>query len=178
MIDLQKFCADEDREPFRDYLHTPFVFGEYSYATNGHIMVRVPKISGMRVQTKEGEWDVPLNGFETAQYGALLHKPCPPPPDPCVACEGRGTEHDCPDCECTCTTCHGVGTPRISTTIRGGIFDLRYVEMMLALPEVLIQMDRTGEAPLLFNFNGGIGAIMPMRGEHAEHIEIEADKAA
>ena len=40
MIDLQRFCANES-DP-RPYLRAPFKRGQWVYATNGHVCVRVP----------------------------------------------------------------------------------------------------------------------------------------
>ncbi len=40
MIDLKPFCGDND---IRYYLNEPFSEGEFTYATNGHILIRVPR---------------------------------------------------------------------------------------------------------------------------------------
>lgn len=184
MIDLQKYCGDDK---FRPYLNRPFTVGEFSYATDGRIMVRVPRIDGWDPPGIDHAWDGPFKGLEKALFGPLAHKALPPLPKStereCEDCEGRGKEHDCPDCECDCENCDGSGreiiTPEISTTIRGGIFNLKYVALMLELPGVLVQTDRAdGEAPLLFKFDGGIGAMMPRRANCERHVEIETDRAA
>ena len=46
-IDLQQFCSKDDTRP---YICKPFSFGEFSYATNGHIIVRVAR----RADVEEG----------------------------------------------------------------------------------------------------------------------------
>ena len=45
--DLMKFCGGNDRAG----IATPFSIGEYTYATNGHIMVRVPRIADIPERT-------------------------------------------------------------------------------------------------------------------------------
>ena len=42
MIDLMKFCGKEDP---REWLNAPFSLGDYTYATNGHLIVRVPRVA-------------------------------------------------------------------------------------------------------------------------------------
>lgn len=177
-MDLQLFCGNE---PDREYLQTPFSHGGFTYATNGHIMVRVPQVAGVRKQTKDGTWDAPMKGLPEATFSPLAHNPLPDHPlGPCTICAGEGYQHDCPDCSCACPACKGSGNayPDVSTTVRGHIFALRYVAMMLALPGVEIA-DKTGqEMPLLFKFDGGFGALMPRRSRCTDHIEIETAKAA
>ena len=41
---LEKFVSKNDP---REYMRSPFNRGEWTYATNGHIAVRVPKIDGV-----------------------------------------------------------------------------------------------------------------------------------
>jgi hypothetical protein len=40
--DMKPFCSTDEIRP---YLHNPFSRGDYSYATNGHIIVRVRKVA-------------------------------------------------------------------------------------------------------------------------------------
>ena len=42
-VDLSRFCADAN-DP-REYLRSPWKHGEWVYATNGHVCVRVPAAS-------------------------------------------------------------------------------------------------------------------------------------
>lgn len=180
-MDLQIYCGTD---PCREYLTKPFTVGEFTYATNGHIMIRVPKVAGVPKQTKDSDWNGPLKALADTAFSPLAHGPVPEHPlGSCTKCDGRGTAHDCPDCECGCGACNNTGEafPAISTTIRGHIYALRYIAMMLALPGVEVATETAPAMPLLFKFDGGgVGAIMARRAEHPEHIqiEIEADKAA
>jgi hypothetical protein len=106
----------------------PFSFGDFTYATNGHILVRVPRRSDVP------EWEA-LNEktavlFDeidyTAANAALTEIPDFPQPEPvaCKICKGSGKVSKCPECdgegevtvsndwhdyECECLTCHGEG---------------------------------------------------------------------
>ena len=64
---LRKFCADES-DP-RPQIRKPFTQGNYTYATNAHIIIRVPKIRGVKVGVspkvedvgdwkQEGRWNI------------------------------------------------------------------------------------------------------------------------
>ena len=49
-IDLQPFCG-EDHD--RWYLMKPLSFGDYTYATNGHIVIRVTRrVKGWKMPPK------------------------------------------------------------------------------------------------------------------------------
>lgn len=175
MIDLQQFCGKDETRP---YLMKPFTFGDFSYATNGHIMVRVPKRAGVEPPSKSFNPEKPLEGLEQASFAAPKFK-LPPQPSgdtECEACDGRGYEHNCPDCECMCRACDGSGSAAVegnySTAYEGVNFALRYVRKMLALPSIEIAKPKDQDAPLLFRFEGGVGAVMPMRGSATNHVEV------
>lgn len=183
-IDLSKYCGTDI---FREYLHEPFNFGQYTYATNGHILVRVPQRDGFGPLKKEFDIERPLKGVDTTSMSALSHLPLPPIPasrnEECEDCEGSGHEHECPDCTCECSSCDGTGTvtveSNISTTIRGLFYNLKYIAMALDLPGVVFADQTDDGDPFLFKFDGGVGAIMPMRYKSSEHVEIEqVDRAA
>lgn len=178
MIDLSIFCGRDESRP---YLLQPFSFGEFSYATNGHVMVRVPRLPDVAEQTQKGKWDAPFEGLEQAAFSApKFTLPKQPAQDTeCEACDGRGFEHDCPDCECTCSACDGSGSEaaeaNVSTSYEGAVFALRYVRRVLALPGIELAHVKASDAPLFFRFDGGAGALMPMRGESANHINVFGD---
>ena len=173
-IDLQQFCGADETRP---YLMKPFSLGEFSYATNGHILVRVARLEGVDPPAKTFNPEKPLEGIEAASFAAPYFKlPAEPEDTECEDCDGRGCEHECPECHCICRACAGTGSQAAegdySTTYEGVNFALRYVRKMLALPGIEIAKPRTADAPLLFRFEGGVGAVMPQRGESANHIEV------
>jgi hypothetical protein len=190
MIDLQQFCGTDET---RWYLMKPFSQGEHSFATNGHIEVRIPRrddITELDDKAPKFDANAPLAGIDEAAF-SRFDADLPPAPTevgPCKACDGRGYEHACPDCECVCEMCHGSGDMDqerfMSTTIAGIDFTLSYVRQMLALPGVEIAQTAAtatalkGMKPLFFRFDGGVGALMPRRGRFEKHVEIERKDAA
>ena len=48
--ELKKFCAAEDE--IRLYLQSPFSKGEWTYATDGRIAARIPKVDGVGARDK------------------------------------------------------------------------------------------------------------------------------
>lgn len=120
---LNRFC-DPDREKQRG----PFSLGEYTYATNGHILVRVPRL--VDVPEWEAVNEKAAAMFDGLDYAALdaalVDIPDFPQPDPeiCTVCKGSSKISKCPECdgegevllendhheyECTCKTCAGDG---------------------------------------------------------------------
>ena len=99
--DLKQFCAD--REDPRPYLRQPWTRDGYTWATNGHIIIRVPVIDGIP--------DCP-----NSRDGVLLFSQQKEPIDwiPVPAVEPTKTE-DCENCdgtgthECSCGTEHDCG---------------------------------------------------------------------
>lgn len=184
-VDLQPFCGGGTARP---YLNTPFSLGKFSYATNGHVLVRVPR----RSEFSEFSADVPMNVEGVLKsVGEVKYEvravALPPKPVialvPCDECNGTGREHDCRSCECDCEGCGGKGQvapdPSVSTTVCGLPVNLEYVRLILALPGIewatsAVAKDR----PIGFRFTGGVGCLMPMRGRYPTHIHVFGEDAA
>lgn len=161
MINLDLFCDPECREPGRD-LSVPFSLNGRTYATNGHICVRVPRRPDIP-ENKEAPnaderlpWDFSRIKFGPMSEPELL-------PDQCWRCAGRGHEHECPDCLCKCKFCDGSGKllPRIR--IGKAVFQARYIEWIQVLPGLEIGKPMRRHPRLLpFRFEGGEGLLCPM----------------
>lgn len=177
MLELQKFCSTDKSRP---ELHKPFSCGNFTYATNGHICVRVTKRDGALEDNGRGEWiakffkkqpEMSPAKFAPLQLIATLAEV------KCPECNGRGREHDCPACECECDNCAGTGKAekRRSHTyvnLRGAAFDLKYVRQIAALPAVELELFAPKLAPMYFRFDGGDGVLMPVRADGAIKAEI------
>lgn len=164
MIDLRKFCSTD---PVRPYLHQPFSRGEWTFATDGWICVRLPRMPDAPEQDKPKAEDIFKPEILACQYLNLEKLVLPPKDDQkdCDACDGRGRKHDCPDCECVCEACNGDGVrqPTVRVGIGKGVFNHRHVERMQSLPGIRVG-ETDGSRPMPFQFDGGDGLIMPMRG--------------
>jgi hypothetical protein len=171
MIDLQPFCSTN---PTRRNLGRPWSLGVHTYASNGAIMVRVPRRHDIPPNAEAPD---PVKLFDKA--GAPTIRPLPklqlPQPDQeeCEACKGRGYEHDCPDCQCECAECKGTGivTEEISVNLGGAIFDTKYIKMLQDLPNCRIAIDFSPDWGMFFTFDGGDGLLMTMRYPHRRHIK-------
>lgn len=175
MVDLKKFCGTEWS---RKYFHEPFSRGEYTYATNGHIMVRVPRVAKIGEVPRTPNPDrifapMPADGWRP------LRGELPPiaPTEECSYCYGSGfLDEDEGDCGLDCLECDGTGLvePKVSTEIGGVIFDMKYIRMIAELPGVEIVIT-DGKSPSFFRFEGGDGALMPMRSEFENHVRVEVE---
>ena len=126
MIDLKQFCSDETRPRIAE----PWSDGNYSYATDGHILIRVPR----RKDVRDAK-DVPDGAIEIERFENIF-KQEPKKWFPigkiklekieCNKCEGTGLAYTCPECggkgytsasnkfsdydDLKCMTCDGSGT--------------------------------------------------------------------
>lgn len=184
-IDLQQFCSTDE---FRPNLQKPFRYKGHVYATDGRILVRVE--DDERFETCEKiaiekmiDFDAPRI-FVDAPTTKKFPTKKPPAKTKCTDCDGRGREHDCPDCECECYSCDGEGEieerPLISTTFAGQLFDFEYMRMVCSLPELRYAANPTADdeclrlGPLFFRFAGGICVVMPLSRKHDMHVDILA----
>lgn len=159
-IDLMPFCDDD---PSR-CLDAPFSWGEWTYATNGHIAVRVPRLTEIPERQK-----APNDKAEKifSNNAATTYEPLPKvdlTPSQCKQCGGRGRMHECPDCECECTLCYGSGEADQIVKIGHLLFAGEYIRRMQALPGIEIgNLPNKADDPLLFRFTSGEGLLMPRR---------------
>lgn len=115
--DLQKYCADDTS---RTEITKPFTRGEYTYATNGHILIRVPRLPEV---TNTSSVDIGRLSFNGEVYFPIPDVD-PPKYIPCKECGGSGVIKTCPECDgegevvfdncyneysCECKTCDGTG---------------------------------------------------------------------
>lgn len=184
MLDLQQFCATED-EDARTYLSKPWSMGEFTYATNGHILIRVPR----REDVPENP-DNPITADKvhrvariepTDVWRAPTIVGLPPLVETeCDRCDGIGKACHCASCDCDCPECYGKGEISSdrgkSASYRGVPFALKYIRMICALPGVEFTSQPHKEAPLRFRFDGGIGSVMALRKSTVDvHVFAERD---
>lgn len=167
LADLQPFCLTGNSRP---YLNRPFNSAGHTYATNGHIMVRVPAIHGVSGCDYASMDELVVKAFRDNQMPAIAQMklmsiiPIASDKD-CDECEGSGLEHDCPNCACRCDSCSGTKKapdrwPGVK--IDGACFDGECVAMMQRFGAVTIgPSEKNG--PLSFYFDGGEGLLMGLK---------------
>jgi len=183
--DLQPWCYD-DPEYRQGMISTPYSQDGYTIATNGHVLIRIPRMND--VARNGGPDIVPLfeNAPEPETYFPVP-EPQPPTIRECTACFGKKV---CPECEnegtieihsrgrwyeVECRSCNGHGkfvscdecdsTGEIVTWGRSKVgsqsFSDKYLTLLKTLPGVEIGPTYDLK-PARFRFDGGDGLIMPM----------------
>lgn len=164
-IDLTPFCEKPDG--YREYLKRPFSRAGFTWATDGRILVRVPLRADVEENPKAPHAEKIIPDFAGVEFAPLpaVKWPKMPERDDCVACQGRG--HECPDCTCECVECDGMGKhmAAASVTVRGVLFNVDYIRLIMSLPGLEFTTKPKGYASSPFHFDGGIGVLMYMRGE-------------
>jgi hypothetical protein len=176
MIDLMKFCGDKKH---RVAIGEPFSLGEWSYATDGHILIRVPRRIDIpereKVPDVERIWP---KGVETTFRSPKVTVLPPKEEVDCDICDGRGFKHDCPDCTCECEECNGTGLlskdKRLAVPVGHVTIAMRYARALLELPALELSVSPAGAPVLQFRFDGGDGILTTIRHSHERDIsEIE-----
>lgn len=169
---LRSFCTGNERRPITC---RPWSVGAFSYATNGHIIVRLPRLGDVPPPEDQSIEKTAKNIDEwLAKLADVSRVPVPRVEIPkgkswrCDKCDGRGTEHDCRDCGCECDECNGTGTCHqpVMVAWRGTHLARDVWRLIAALPGSTI----AASPPLppiydhvSFAFDGGVGIAMPMR---------------
>jgi hypothetical protein len=183
-VDITPFC--DVGVGGREWMLRPFSIGDFTYATNGHILARVPRrpdVADLEPLPFKISIDTVLGDWEHANFGRLrLQLPRAPETfGRCSKCAGIGS-FDWGDEWRDCEACGGYGTQdvdlRFSTMIAGFHFNLSYIRRIVALPDVTFALtastaDAVTFKPMLFRFSEGVGAIIPMRQASTHSVVIE-----
>lgn len=114
MINLQRYCAN-DGDP-REYLWRPWRAGEFVYATNGHLAVRVPAAdfpdAAENSKAPKSIADLFASAFDGREERDFRAMPELPKLIKCLDCKGAGRLHSikCPDCDDYGEFVHGRNT--------------------------------------------------------------------
>lgn len=161
-IDLQQFCITNKT---RLNIAKPFSVGDYTYATDGCIIIEVPRLKNV------GE----VNGSPKVDYvmamypsGEKKYSKLPDLPKwervQCKTCDGNGTRASVYGHGYDCETCRGRGEERFLFDLGKQTFDLKYLHLIAKLPKLEIVLNVNGERDVMpFRFDGGRGLLMPVR---------------
>jgi hypothetical protein len=171
--DLEPFCSTD---PGRGILRAPWSEDGFTYGTNGCILVRVDRLPDV-AEPEHPPDTAQIFELTTGQDVAPLPPLKLPAPQACACrrCDGRGTQHDCPACDCECVACEGTGITSweyVSVGLRGALFAAHYIELILRLPGAAFSTTPPPAGPARFVFTGGEGALMPLSSRHGRHLEI------
>lgn len=166
MIDLQKFCSTRSD---RKSICQPWSEGEWTYATDGRVIVRVPR----RADVPENP-DAPKNVNKTIfdcnpNDGKFQPLPTFTAPKK-VTCDNCGGDGQCVcsacDAQHDCGCCKGTGT--VLETLPGVKFgnqlvNPKYLALIADLPSAVLANGTKKYETVTFKFDGGEGRLMPMR---------------
>lgn len=172
---LQMFCG---KETYRKELSKPWSGGEFTIATDGRILIRVPRVAEIPEHEKESLTSgvASMVGkhypIEAAWFDLPAIPPKPPkePDEICSYCNGRGESH-CGHCGewGDCVECDGAGKFEADEKPQFGEVGARkvmadHLRLMALLPECKIAVNHGDLTdPIAFKFTGGIGLVMPTR---------------
>ena len=164
---LRNFCTGNELRPVTC---RPWSVGDYSYATDGSIAVRVVRSEDVPPPEENiTKTAAMLDGWIAAT--ADVERIALPHVDVakgkrwiCEKCDGRGYEHDCPECTCDCDDCDGgYRYQQVIVMWRGMQVNARIWQLIAALPNSRIATHLSPAGHIAFLFDGGAGICMPMR---------------
>jgi len=150
VTDLLPFCSK--RERIAD-IASPWSAGEFTFATNGVVLIRVPRLAEVLERTRVPETTKAWPREEATEWHPVPD--CEVPEDLlCPECKGskRRTTH--------CFKCNNEGKMEVSSVIMLGPagFQARYLKPLSALPNCQVgTFDERG--PVWIRFDGGDGVI-------------------
>ena len=178
-IDLTQFC---ERNGFRLWMAEPFGIGEYTYASNGVILVRVPRSDWPSADLPSEVLPASFHRILKWLYDSPAMAPIPAiPPGPyyetCFMCGGSGeVDYDCCGGHIDeCEECDGEGVTEKKTYYRFGSrsFDARYLRMIKALPDSRLAIEGPQMDGALFTFTGGRGLLMAVNEDKGPYQELK-----
>ena len=170
-IDLTPFVSKDES---RFAICRPFSLEEWTYATDGRILIRVPRRvdvpeyeespkSAASIIPTESRPLVSLPEFVEYDFEALERE------KDCGLCEGGGSVA-CETCghEEDCNNCNGKGivnaAPKPDKVVIDGVyFNQLYLTLIKRLPNVRLGVSLVADGPARIEFDDGEGALMPMK---------------
>lgn len=155
---LRSFCAPKGEN--REYLQRPFRIGEYVYASDGKIMVRV-LAEGVDAEPYEKAHAAPrLFAYHAKPAGAFKPMREFPAPRPCPTCKGKRFFDFGIDGEELCAVCDGTGYEFERWNVCGAWFQVAYLHRIPVGSVIAAQPDN--KSPLVFKGDGYEGLLMPL----------------
>lgn len=175
METLRRFCSANAKDTgfVRPWMSIPFSFGGFSYATDGVVCVRVPRLCGSRQLSEDFQFASAVEHlFAQSPAGIWTRPPSVPllaEYKTCDECDGLGKKKMCPECG-------GSGKIRVPSLIQfgdpasGPIFggqtyaiNSDVLEKITTLPGLEINTSPVDCGVFHFRFRGGAGVFMGVR---------------
>lgn len=156
MIDLKQFCSDS--ADLRFNMEKPWSRGDFTYATNGHIIVRVPRLPDVPENANAPDAVQLMNKTAPAKGWMPVPAATMPPDIPCKWCDG--TKRDPQDKRYKCDECNATGTERawIVMDVGDGNFDQGYLSMIQGW-----EIAPNGPNAAWIRYGDALGLLMPRR---------------
>lgn len=143
-------------------LHHPFTREEWTYATNGRIIIRVPRVEGVATVPVQAE----AVFTEISSQEVAIPESIPDPTiSECPKCRGTGVIV-CLTCEseCSCKKCQGAGRLTEDPPVLIGNQRLRadHLRLISRLPGVKLLLNIQPGENCAFTFEGGEGRMSPV----------------
>ena len=155
---LTTFCSLEEN---RRSLNTPWSEGAYSYASDGRVIIRIPRLADVpeRDSAPKNLDQQLFKGFPLAFPFSSITEPVSADYNKCTKCYGSG-ERTCSECGTThtCDQCKGNGQLASTTKIGTQLFNTHNLRLISQLCEIQWQL-KSSENRIYFEFNGGDGLI-------------------
>jgi len=165
-IDLFQFCGETRN------IDRPFIADGKTYATNGHIAIRVnevrddfeeAKVSVNFLASAVKAFDVDIKNIKPVKVTGMKNERID-----CPQCDGTNKircECDCPFCEnmVDCYTCNGTGFDYAYTgecSYGNCRFNPKYLHMVQELPNSKMYASKRSNGVSYFTFDGGDGILM------------------
>jgi len=169
--DLKPFCCD-----YRPRYSEPFSHGEHTYATDGKLLIRVPRIVGV-------EQSCPVSDEDFTRAMIVAGRPPLKTDDltkwqKAPEIKGRSFRAVCDECAADpdyeisddCHKCHGIGVviewkaDSYFIDIDNRRFSTHLLRKLSALPNLELSTEVGGEHDAIYlRFDGGVGVLLPMR---------------
>lgn len=194
-LNLKSFCSTQKWR--QESVGEPWSAGGFTYATDGHVLVRVPRLADVPERERSPTTEHIAKLFaeaKTEPLGALNHIDPPTKAAPvtcgecggsgrCKKCDGHG---ECHYCDTECEECDGSGDcgcdggrveDRTIFAIRvgGAIVNAEHTARIAALGDIeIVTCDHEASTtPIYFRFAGGDGLVMPLRESRVEDGRIK-----
>jgi hypothetical protein len=158
-VDLYEFCYQWADRP---YMHHPINIGAWTYATNGHIAVRVARMPEHDTHERDFVPNIQSVLFDEPVDGSLVSVNLKSA-GPVVLFEEDEYSHQ------------AFSITPMYATIFGVPFDRRYISKLRLLPQLRLEFPPRSRSQMKFGFEGGIGVVMAVT-SWAENFPEVADR--